>query len=251
MNNNIEIENPIRSAHINIMSTVLERVGKSFARDLNEITHIAFDKREEFVEKYKKRSTKLMLDFLHEKRPEYGMITKEKSYQEDAEFHWVINPLNGVGNFTRGISFCCCSIALVCDGQIMSGMILDPIRREIFCAELDEGAFLNHRLIKVSKNIHSKHSMFGDNIGDNLQFGSSLLNIAYVASGKLDGCFEKNQHLCDSAAGLILVHEAGGLIQYGDKIIKDMDSYKKEDIICSNVVLHDQLLDKYNHSNYR
>ncbi len=234
MSYHVEMESPIRSAHITIMTEIIEKISRMISRDFNEIPFIALEKRQKFLEKYQTKASQMMINFLYEKRPEYGIITKTEIYQEGSEFDWVINPLNGIDNFLRGISFFCCSIAVMHHDEVICSMVFDPIKRDMYYAEKGEGAFLNHKTIQVSKNIYPQKAMFGSNSEIDLKYrrlGSSLLSMVYVANGRLDGCIEHSKHVCDSVAATLIVEEAKGTVQ-------TIRTPKNSITICSNGLLH-------------
>ncbi|WP_187440060.1 inositol monophosphatase family protein [Candidatus Cytomitobacter primus] len=261
MNNNVIQENILKSANINIMTEILEKIGRMLIRDFNEIRHIAFEKRRTFIEKYESRASDMIMNFLHQKRPQYGIISKSQTYQEDEDIKWIINPLSGIENFAHNINSFCCSIAIMEDDRIIASMILDPLSREMFYAESGKGAFLNHKLMHVSRNIYSNKSLFGTikDVGLNYRkIGCPLLDLAYVACGRFDGCITKVKHICDYAAGILLASESKAKIKVyseeSDSITNDelsplhptksinLPNY----LICSNEKLHEYMLTALN-----
>ncbi|WP_172618999.1 inositol monophosphatase family protein [Candidatus Cytomitobacter indipagum] len=250
---NIVKENVFKPFDMMVMEEALESIGKTLARDFNEIKHINFEKREKFIERFENRTINFIINLLHQKRLDYGIITKSMMFQEEAESKWIINLLDGRENFLRGIGVFCCAIAVMKNNEIVSSMILDPMNSDLFAAD-EKGVFLNYRKVYVSKNVEIEKSMFGLNQNINnpnikqRKLGSTLLNMAYVANGKLDGCIERPTHLCDYAAGLALVKKVdNGLVSVRkDKKISELPLDNDlldlpSDLICSNEKLHDYL----------
>ena len=138
---------------------------------------------------------------------------------KDKKNTWIINPIDGPVNFLHGVPHFAISIALKSYNEIISGLIFDPIKNEMFFAEKESGAFFNNQRIKVSKRNELKNCLFvtgGKTIqGINLSYrksGCPALDMAYVAAGRYDGYFQNDLNICDVAAGIILVNEAGGII---------------------------------------
>ena len=137
-------------------------------------------------------------------------------------------------------------MALKHNNEIVSGLIFDPIKNEMFYAEKNNGAYLNNKRIRVSKKNDMKECLFATSgvIEKKKEFsyrksGSAALDMAYIACGRYDGYFQKNLNLWDIAAGLILVEEAGGII---NKI--DLNNYKGLKIIASSPNINNKLMDK-------
>ena len=146
----------------------------------------------------------------------------------------------------HGVPHFATSIALKHENEIVSGLIFDPIKDEMFYAEKNNGAFLNNKRIKVSKKNNLKECLFATSgtIERKIEFsyrksGSAALDMAYVACGRYDGYFQKNLHLWDIAAGLILVQEAGGLINQID--LSDHEVLK---IIASSPNINEKFMEK-------
>ena len=137
----------------------------------------------------------------------------------DKDHTWIIDPIDGTINFLHGIPHFAISIALKSKNEIAAGLIYDPIKDEMFFAEKNNGAFFNNHRIRVSKKNNIEDCLFGlgGELNNNENFlnrksGCAALDLAYVASGRYDGYFQKNLNLWDIAAGIILVREAGGVL---------------------------------------
>ena len=167
---------------------------------------------------------------------------------KDKKNTWIIDPIDGTINFLHGIPHFAISIALKSNNEIISGLIFDPIKDEMFYAEKNNGAFFNNQRIRVSKKNEISDCLFATGgkklimINDFLieSLGCAALDMAYVASGRYDGYFQKNLNLWDIAAGLIIVKEAGGIFNDIDlsKIIKNLK------IIASSANINDKIYQK-------
>ena len=146
----------------------------------------------------------------------------------------------------HGIPHFSTSIALKNEDEIISGLIFDPIKNEMFYAEKNNGAFLNNKRIRVSKKINIEECLFATSGKNKKQIdfsyrksGSAALDMAYVACGRYDGYFQKNLHLWDIAAGIIIVKEAGGII---NEI--NLNNHKDIEIIASTPDISSKLIKK-------
>ena len=161
---------------------------------------------------------------------------------------WIIDPIDGTTNFLHGVPHFAISVAHQSKGEIVSGLIFDPIKNEMFYAEKNNGAFFNNQRIRVSKKNNIKDCLFGT--GGKLdkepdisirKSGSAALDMAYVAAGRYDGFFQKNLNLWDIAAGIILVKEAGGIVND-----LDLEIYKNIEIIASSPSIYQKLNEEIN-----
>ena len=137
----------------------------------------------------------------------------------DKNNYWIIDPIDGTTNFLHGIPHFAISIALKTKDEIVSGLIFDPIKNEMFYAEKNNGAYFNNQRIRVSKKKNLDECLFAtggkNEIINSLNVrktGSAALDMAYVGAGRYDGYFQKNLNIWDVAAGIIIVNEAGGKI---------------------------------------
>ena len=155
-----------------------------------------------------------------------------KIEKNDKDKIWIIDPIDGTTNFLHGIPHFAISIALKVDNEIQSALIHDPIKNEIYFAERNNGAYFNNHRIRVSKKNNLDDCLFSSNsVGIKFAFqslnirnlGCAALDLAYVASGRLDGYFHNNINLWDVAAGILVVKEAGGTLN-------DISKYDDESI---------------------
>ena len=228
------------SANLNIMIKASEKASKILIRDFGEIEKLQVSKKgpADFVTNSDLKAEKIIIEELEKARPNYSFISEEKGVKtnKDTNNTWVIDPIDGTINFLHGIPHFAISIALKSNDEIISGLIFDPIKDEMFFAEKDNGAFFNNHRIKVSNknNINECLFVLGGRLKKEPDFpnrksGCAALDLAYLASGRYDGYFQNNLNLWDIAAGIILVKEAGG-------VINDIDINKTQNlnVIASN-----------------
>ena len=238
------------SANLNIMIKASEKASKILIRDFGEIEKLQVSKKgpSDFVTNSDLKVEKIIIEELKKARPNYSIISEEKGVEnnKDKNNTWILDPVDGTINFLHGIPHFAISIALKSEDEIISGLIFDPIKNEIFYAEKNNGAFFNNQRIRVSKKNKIDDCLFatGGRIENklDLQFrksGCAALDMAYVASGRYDGYFQNNLNLWDIAAGIVLIKEAGGII---NKI--DLSRNKNIKIVASSSDINAKLLKK-------
>ena len=238
------------SANLNIMIKAAEKASKSIIRDFGEIEKLQVSRKgpHDFVTKTDKHVEKILIEELSKTKKNYSFLTEETGVikNKDKENTWIIDPIDGTTNFLHGIPHFAISIALMSKEELLSGLIFDPIKDEMFFAEKDNGAFLNNQRLRVSKKNSLEECLFSSNhegvkFSDlNMRYsGCAALDLAYVASGRLDGFFHNKINLWDIAAGTILVKEAGG-------IVNDINVFeiKEIDIRASSGAINDKMLEK-------
>jgi myo-inositol-1(or 4)-monophosphatase len=206
------------------------------ARDLDLLT-VSAKGPKDFVSEVDRNAEAAIVETLLKTYPDHAILAEEGTAQganADAEYRWIIDPLDGTTNFLHGFPQYCVSIALAHRGVITQGVILDPVRGDLFTATRGRGAYLNDRRIRVSRRQHLRDSLVGTGFpfrdGSNLDTymemmrvmttasaglrrpGAAALDLAYVAAGFYDGFWEVGLNPWDVAAGSLLVLEAGGLI---------------------------------------
>jgi myo-inositol-1(or 4)-monophosphatase len=207
-------------------------------------------------------SEKLIVERLRTRWPQYGIVGEEGTRSDvDAEYRWYVDPLDGTTNFAHGYPVFCVSIALVRgDETLEAGVLFDPTRNELFAAERGKGATLNGHPIHVSPIARLAESILGTGFpshkrhqNPNIHFyqqltllshgvrraGSAALDLANVASGRFDGFWEFNLNPWDTAAGVLIVLEAGGRVTRFDGAPFRLDSHE---VLASNGLIHDELL---------
>ena len=238
------------SANLNLMIKASEKASKVLIRDFGELEKLQVSKKgpTDFVTNSDLKAEKIIIEELKKGRPNYSIISEESDQKKnkDTENTWIIDPIDGTVNFLHGIPHFAISIALKCKDEIVSGLIFDPIKDELFYAEKNNGAFFNNQRVRVSKKNQIDDCLFASsgNLKNEIDLpyrksGSAALDMAYVASGRYDGYFQNNLNLWDIAAGIIIVKEAGGLIS---KI--DLSKIKNIKVIASSTDISDKLNEK-------
>jgi myo-inositol-1(or 4)-monophosphatase len=219
------------SPNLNLMIKACEKASKVLIRDFGELENLQVSKKgpKDFVTNSDKKIEKILINELSKKN--FSIISEEigTKLRNNSKNFWVIDPIDGTTNFLHGIPHFCISVAFMSDQEIISGVIYDPIKNEIFYAEKNLGAFYNNQRIRVSKKNNLDDCLFGSNISGiikdeiNLRIsGSAALDLAYVASGRLDGFYQNKLNIWDIAAGIIIISEAGGITsQIDTKKIKN------------------------------
>ena len=218
------------------MIKACEKASKIIIRDFGEVENLQVAKKgpRDFVTKTDKKVEKILIEEFSKAKKNYSFLTEEngkiENYEKDKV--WIIDPIDGTTNFLHGIPHFAISVALKIDNDLISALIHDPIKNEMFFAEKNNGAFFNNHRIRVSNKNDIEDCLFSsDQIGlksifPNLNIrntGCAALDLAYVGSGRLDGFFHNNINLWDIAAGILIVKEAGG-------ITNDFSKYKDDSI---------------------
>ena len=228
------------SSNLNIMIKASEKASKILIRDFGEIEKLQVSKKSpsDFVTNSDLKAEKIIIEELEKARPNFSFISEEKGVKKNKDINntWIIDPIDGTINFLHGIPHFAISIALKLGNEIVSGLIFDPIKDEIFYAEKNNGAFLNNQRVRVSSKNNLGDCLFaiGGKIANEPNFtyrrsGSAALDLAYVAAGRYDGYFQRNLNLWDVAAGIILVKEAGGIVED-----LNLDNIKNVNVVASN-----------------
>ena len=235
------------SANLNIMIKASEKASKILIRDFGEVENLQVLKKgpSDFVTNSDLKAEKIIIEELKKAKPHYSIISEEcgKENNKDKDNIWIIDPIDGTMNFLHGIPHFAISIALKSKNEIIAGSIFDPIKNEIFYAEKDNGAFFNNHRMKVSKKDKINDCLFGTGRKINYSLdipyrvsGCAALDMAYVASGRYDGYFNNGLCLWDVAAGIVLIKEAGGII---NKI--DLNNIKNLKIVTSSPNISEEL----------
>ena len=240
------------SANLNIMIKATEKASKILIRDFGEIEKLQVSKKgpTDFVTNSDLKAEKIIIEELKKAKPHYSIISEENGLEnnKDKNNTWIIDPIDGTINFLHGIPHFAISIALKSNEEIISGIIFDPIKNEMFYAEKDNGSYFNNHRIRVSKKNEINDCLFvtGGKIHNEPDLpyrksGCAALDMAYVASGRYDGYFQRNLNLWDIAAGIILVREAGGVLND-----INLSMHKNIKIIASSTNISSKLLEKLN-----
>ncbi|MFH1847257.1 MAG: inositol monophosphatase family protein [Candidatus Omnitrophota bacterium] len=208
-----------------------------------------------------KSCERAIVEAIKKEFPNHSILAEEGSGREtESPIKWIIDPLDGTTNYAHGFPFFCVSIAVAFGDKVMIGIVYDPSKKEFFSAEQGKGAFLNKKRIFVSKLRSVKESLIATgfaydeqgkiaNIGHfekmlkNAQAirraGSAAIDLCYVAAGRFDGFWELGLSPWDTAAGQLILIEAGGTITMLDG--EPFDVFKKE-LVASNGVIHKEML---------
>ena len=238
------------SANLNVMIKASEKASKILIRDFGEIENLQVSKKGplDFVTNSDIKVEKIIIEELKKARPNYSIVSEENGTEinKDQNNTWIIDPIDGTINFLHGIPHFAISIALKSNNEIVSGLIFDPIKNEMFFAEKENGAFFNNHRIRVSKKNELNNCLFvtGGKIQQDLDLsyrksGSAALDMAYVAAGRYDGYFQHDLNIWDIAAGIIIIKEAGGVINKIDLSIK-----KNIKIVASSADINSKLYEK-------
>ena len=240
------------SANLNIMIKASEKASKILIRDFGEVEKLQVSKKgpTDFVTNADLKAERIIIEELKKARPNYSILSEESGTETniDKKNTWIIDPIDGTLNFLHGIPHFAISIALKSNDEIVSGLIFDPIKNEMFYAEKNNGAFFNNHRIRVSKKTQINECLFvtGGKIKKHLDIqyrksGSAALDIAYVAAGRFDGYFQRELNIWDIAAGIILIKEAGGIIND-----IDLSQSKNLDVITSSPDINHKMMEKIN-----
>lgn len=233
------------------------------ALDLNRVA-VAQKGTHDFVTEVDRQCEQIIIETLKDAYPDYAVLAEESGESgnvEEAEFCWIIDPLDGTTNFIHGFPHYAISIALANAGQIQQSLIFDPNKNELFTATKGAGAYLNEKRIRVSRRTKLSESLIGTGfpykefektpiflnmLGELFKQcvglrrpGAASLDLAYVAAGRYDGFFEFGLKPWDIAAGTLLITEAGGLIATPDET---EDFLKTGDIVAATPKIFAQLL---------
>jgi len=240
------------SADLNIMIKASDKASKALIRDFGELEKLQVSSKgpSDFVTNADVKAEKIIIEELIKSKRNYSIISEEseKKIINDKDNVWIIDPIDGTTNFLHGVPHFAISIALKSKNEIVSGLIYDPIKDEMFYAEKNNGAYCNNQRIRVSNKKNLENCLFatGGNYTEEVKTkkniiirksGSAALDMAYVAAGKFDGYFQKNLNIWDIAAGIVLVKEAGG-------IVNNIDIRKHENIkvLASSSQINDKLI---------
>ena len=254
----------LNSPHINLITKACMKASRSLIRDFGEIENLQVSTKApgDFVTSADKRTEKILIEELQKSHPEYGIVTEESGVinKSNSKNKWIIDPIDGTMNFLNGIPQFAISVGYEEDNEIKCGVIFNPITNEMYLAEKGNGAYLNNSRIRVSnknnikdsiivtggpkQNSKIKEKVFSEyinvskNVSNVRKFGSAALDMAFVASGRFDGYWQRELNYWDIAAGIIIIKEAGGFVNFFED---DSNFPLKRNIIASNSNIHEEL----------
>jgi len=255
----------ISSPLMTVMVDAVRKAARGLRRDFGEVENLQVSRKGpgDFVSAADRKAEETLRDALMKARPGYGLVLEENGIIDgtDKSHTWHVDPLDGTSNFLHGVPHFAISVGLERDGQIVAGVIFDPIKDELFVAERGKGAYLNNRRLRVSGRQDMADALVGYGTpylgrgshprllreigavmavaGGTRRMGSAALDLAYVACGRLDGYWERDLQTYDFAAGVILVREAGGYVTSADGAAEPLAA---RSVASGNEVLHRELL---------
>ncbi|MBM3557097.1 MAG: inositol monophosphatase [Alphaproteobacteria bacterium] len=263
----------IYSALMTVMEKAARKAARGLARDFGEVEQLQVSRKgpSDFVSTADFKAEKILREELTKARPTFGLLMEESGATPGTEdSRWIVDPLDGTTNFLHGIPHFAISIAVEKAGEIVAGLVLDPIRDEFFRAEKGKGAFLNQRRLRVSgrsqlgdaviatgipyRGRDGREQFVGEletvmaEVAGVRRFGAAALDLAYVAAGRYDGFWERGLAPWDVAAGVLMVREAGG---YVTGIGGKGDPVAGASVLAANDRLHgslDRLVSKGGHA---
>jgi len=223
---------------LNIGIRAARAAGNVITRHMDRVDTLQIDQkqRNDFVSEVDRSAEAEIINVLHKAYPDHGIIGEESGqlFDEKSEYQWIVDPLDGTTNFLHGYPYFSVSIALQHKNRIDQGVIYNPVSQELFTASRGDGAWLDNKRLRVSKEGKMDKALIGSSFpyreGQDLAFyqetlrqfteqsggvrraGSAALDLANVAAGRLDGLWMYGMQSWDVAAGALMVREAGGLV---------------------------------------
>ena len=252
---------------MNIIYKACVKASKSIIRDFGEIEKLQVSSKGpgDFVTAADKKSEKIIIEELLKAHPDYGILSEEAGIinKENTEKRWIIDPIDGTLNFLNGIPQFAISVAYEEKGEVICGIVFDPIKDEMFFAEKGSCAYLNNSRIRVSnkkklkdtilvtggpkfssknrENIFKEYIKISNSVDAPIRkFGSASLDLVSVACGRFDGYWQSELNYWDIAAGIVILKEAGGYIDFIENSEKNPI---KKNIIATNSKIHQELSD--------
>ena len=248
--------------YINVAEKAAREAGEVLRVNLGKVKEITFKAKNSLVTEVDKLSEDIIIDSIKRSFPSHDVFAEESGRSStSSEYVWIIDPLDGTTNYAHGYPFFSISIALEIEGTVKAGLVYDPVKDEMFSAELGMGAFMNGEAIRVSGSarldeshmvtgfVHDDEAMVEENLRHFADFiwrsravrrdGSAALDLCYVACGRFDGFWELGLNPWDTAAGVLIVEEAGGRVT---NFTGDAYSIYVKEILASNSVIHGEMI---------
>jgi myo-inositol-1(or 4)-monophosphatase len=253
------------SANLNLMVKAARKAARSLIKDFREVENLVVSMKGagDFVSRADTAAEAIIRDELMGARPTYGWVGEESAAAvgSDPTRRWLVDPLDGTTNFLHGLPHWSISIALEHKGEIVSGVVYDPVKDELFWAEKGAGAWMNERRLRVSGRRQMIEAVFATGVpfggrptlpatladlarlmpqcAGVRRWGSAALDLAYVAAGRYEGYWERGLNPWDIGAGLLLVREAGGMVS---PLREGTDILESGGVVASNAALHEPFL---------
>ena len=256
---------------LNVMIGAARKAGRGLTRDFGEVEQLQVSVKGpgNFVTAADHKSEETLFRELSKARPGYGFLMEERGVVAGADktHRWIVDPLDGTTNFLHGIPLFCIAIALERDGEVVAGVIYNPISDELYASEKGGGTFLNNRRLRVAQrktltdcviSVGIPHRGRGDKelfiaetkalmpqVSGLRRTGSACLDLAWVAAGRFDAYYEYNLQPWDIAPGMLMVREAGGLVTDDEGSPKVVES---GNVVAGNLSIHKALMTALGHS---
>jgi len=237
--------------------------GSVLMANLGNVNSVSLKAKNDLVTEVDFLSEKLIVDLIKSNHPDHSILAEEGGESDDvSEYRWLIDPIDGTMNYAHSYPFFSVSIALEYKGEIILGVVYDPVKKEMFSAESGKGACLNGKFIAPSRTdnledgllatgfLHTDENIVEANLVNFCNFsrsargvrrdGSAALDLCYVACGRYDGFWELGLNPWDTAAGAFIVKESSGKVT---NLTGGNFTVYKGEIVASNGLIHDQMID--------
>ena len=256
----------LNSANINVMVKACRKASKTIIRDFGEIENLQVSLKGpgDYVSASDKKVEKIIIEELLKARPDYSVLSEEiGEINNNSSFRWIIDPIDGTSNFLHGIPHFAISIGLEHNKEIISGIVYDPIKDEMFTAEKGNGSYINNQRMRVSGRSKLKdciifsggprsasnnkelafkeYKKFSSHVDIAIRkLGSASLDMAYVAAGRCDGFWQRDLNYWDIAAGIILIKESGGFVTDFNGEYKYLEN---KTILATNAKINNEMIE--------
>ena len=246
--------------YLNTAVDIAREAGALLAQLSKRPHEITYKRPSDLVTEADRRSEALIVERLVSHFPKHAIVSEEGGGQKTgSDWCWHVDPLDGTTNFAHGFPVFCVTLGLAYRGEVIAGVVFDPMREELFTAERGAGAYLNNKRISVSKNTELSASLlatgfppFASNHSLNIQYyarftglshgirraGAAALDLSSVAAGRFDGFWELKLNPWDKAAGSLLVTEAGGRVS---NLAGEPFNLLADELLASNGLIHDRM----------
>jgi myo-inositol-1(or 4)-monophosphatase len=254
-----------RTALLNVMVQAVLKAGRGLTRDFGEVENLQVSLKGpgDFVSAADRRADATLIGELRRARPGYAFLTEESGSiaGTDDRHRWIVDPLDGTSNFLHGIPLFAISLALERDGELVAGVVYNPVLNELYVGERGSGAFLNDRRLRVAarrdfsetviasgmphpgrpghETFLAELAVLSGRTAGIRRSGSAALDLAWVASGRYDGYWQRDLSPWDVGAGIVLVREAGGAVSDADG---GAGMLENGGIVAANPTIHAALL---------
>jgi myo-inositol-1(or 4)-monophosphatase len=248
---------------LTVAKRAAKEAGKILLSHLGKLEHVEYKGRRDPVSEADKASEKCIAGIIREAFPAHGFLAEEKTAWtgSDRSARWIVDPLDGTVNYAHGYPHFSVSIAFERDGEVLTGVVFDPVKKDLFSAVRGGGVFLNNMPIRVSRTTRLIKSLIVTGFPYDIESrpkeilepfnrmvlasqgvrrdGSAALNLCYLACGRFDGYWELGLKPWDTAAGMLILREAGGLVtDFKGKTFKP----EMQEILASNGKIQKEMM---------